>query len=211
MKNKYIVSLVLLCLFSVQAMAQTAADIVDKAAAAYEKANGITASFDLHTRIDGQGAESFEGQIQMKGDKFTLQTPDMHIWYDGKTQWVLVERNDEVNVTTPTGEELQTTNPVVLLRTYKKDYTASLTGESTASSGKTAYDVVLTPKKKGDISKVELQIEKLSGYPTRIAVHMKTGTTTIQISRMQTGVNQPDATFAFNPKDYPDVEIIDLR
>ncbi len=202
----------LCCLLAIQARAQSATDIVDKAAAAYENANGISATFALHTQMEGQGAESFEGQIQMKGDKFTLSTPDMQIWYDGQTQWVYVERNEEVNVTIPTGEELQTTNPIVLLRTYKKGFTATLKGESTASTGKSAYDIELSPKKKGDITRVELQIEKLSSQPSRITVWMKNGVkTTIRISRLQTGVNQADSVFAFSPKAYPDAEIIDLR
>ncbi len=54
----------------------------------------------MFTRSAGQDAgESFEGTIQMKGDKFTLVTPDALTWFNGTTQWTYVERNDEVNVT----------------------------------------------------------------------------------------------------------------
>ena len=54
----------------------------------------------MFTRSAGQNAgESFEGTIQMKGDKFTLVTPDALTWFNGTTQWTYVERNDEVNVT----------------------------------------------------------------------------------------------------------------
>ncbi len=212
MKRKGMMSLLLCCLFGLQALAQNANQLVDKAAAAYEATDGLSATFALHTRMEGQGAESFEGQIQMKGDRFTLATPDMHIWFNGKTQWVYVERNEEVNVTTPTDEELQTTNPVLLLRTYKKNYNAAFIGESTAASGKTANDIELTPKKKGDITKVELQLEKTTSLPSRIAVWMKNGAvTTIQINRIQTGLHQADHVFTFNPKDYPDADVIDLR
>lgn len=57
----------------VGAHAQNANDILGKAAAAYENSNGISASFTMFTRSAGQNAgESFEGTIQMKGDKFTL-------------------------------------------------------------------------------------------------------------------------------------------
>ena len=181
------------------AHAQNANDILRKAAAAYENSNGISASFTMFTRSAGQNAgESFEGTIQMKGDKFT--------------QWTYVERNDEVNVTNPTGEELQFTNPALLLNSYKKGFTAAYKGESTAPNGKAAYDVELTPKKKGDIVKVELQIEKYSNFPARITVTSKNGvSSTIQISQLKTGINQPDRFFVFNEGDYPDVEVIDLR
>ncbi|MDL2265699.1 hypothetical protein LJC57_07715 [Parabacteroides sp. OttesenSCG-928-G07] len=193
-------------------LAQNASELLSKAAQVYEQSNGISATFTFHTRMDGMGAESFEGLIEMKGDRFVLKTPDMQIWYDGSTQWVYVERNDEVNITNPTGEELESTNPMILLRTYSKEYNAKLKGESTAASGKMAYDIELTPKRKKDIERIELQLEKNSQLPFRIAVYAKNGMyTMIQIVKMETGKNQPDNYFVFNEKAYPDVEVIDLR
>lgn len=192
---------------------QNATSILDKAAGIYEQSNGVEAVFAMHNRSDVQQvSESFEGTITMKGDKFVLKTPDMVTWFDGKTQWVYMERNDEVNVSTPSGEELQLTNPVLLLRLYKKGFTPSLKGESTTTTGKSAYDIELLPKKKGDVLKINLQIEKLSGLPASISIESKNGmTSTIRISQMKTGVNQPDQFFVFKETEYPDVEVIDLR
>lgn len=193
--------------------AQNPVSILDKAATAYENANGISASFTLNTRSEVQKmSESFEGTIQMKGDKFALITPDMSTWFDGKTQWTYVERNEEVNVSTPSGEELQFTNPAMLLRVYKKGFTPAYIGESTAANGKAAYDIKLTPKKKGDILSVELQIEKSSALPVKIRVEAKNGiSNTIHISDLKTGVNQSDDFFVFKESEYPDAEVIDLR
>lgn len=193
--------------------AQDAVSILEKAAAAYEKSNGLRAHFIMQARSDEQKmSESFEGTLDLKGDKFVLKIPDMITWFDGTTQWSYVDRNEEVNVTTPTGEELQMTNPALLLRLYKKGFTPSYKGESTAPNGKAAYEVELTPEKKGTILKVQLQIEKLSGLPGSITVLAKNGlTNTIRISKIETGINQPDSYFVFNEKEYPDAEIIDLR
>lgn len=206
----------LLCLsgaFSATGMAQNAVSILDKAASAYEDSNGLTARFTMQTRSDVQKvSESFDGTVDIKGDKFVLKTPDMTTWFDGTTQWSYVEHNEEVNVSTPTGEELQAMNPALLLRSYKKGFTAKYKGESTASNGKAAYDIELTPKKKSDIVRVELQIEKFSGLLASIAVFTKNGiSNTIRIGKMETGVNQPDSFFVFNEKDYPEAEIVDLR
>ena len=61
----------------------------------------------MFTRSVGQNAEeSFEATIEMKGDKFTLVTPDALTWFNGTTQWTYVERNDEVNVTNPYGRRV---------------------------------------------------------------------------------------------------------
>ncbi|WP_293672171.1 LolA-like putative outer membrane lipoprotein chaperone [uncultured Parabacteroides sp.] len=209
-------SVLLLCLllgFNLGGRAQSATSVLDKAASAYEGSNGLKAHFTMQTRSDVQKvSESFDGTIDIKGDKFVLKTPDMITWFDGTTQWSYVERNEEVNVSTPTGEELQATNPALLLRSYKKGFSATLKGESTAPNGKAAYDIELTPKKKSDIIRVELQIEKFSGLPASIAVFVKNGlSNTIRIGKMETGVNQPDSFFVFNEKDYPDTEIVDLR
>ena len=203
-----ILAVVFLCFWTisgVRVLAQNATSILDKAASAYEDSNGLTAYFTMQTRSDVQKvSESF--------DEFVLKTHDMITWFDGTTQWSFVERNEEVNVSTPTGEELQATNPALLLRSYEKGFTAKYKGESTAPSGKAAHDIELVPKKKSDIVRVELQIEKFSGLPASIAVFSKNGiSSTIRISKMKTGVNQPDSYFVFNQKDYPDAEIIDLR
>lgn len=190
-----------------------AAAILAQAAAVYENANGLTAAFTLRTHSEAtRTTESFEGTIDMKGDKFVLNTPDMVTWFDGRTQWTYVGRNDEVNVSTPTGDELQFTNPALLLRTYQKGFTPSYKGESTAPNGKAAYEIELTPKKKGDILKVNLQIEKLTHYPASITLEGKNGLShTIRISKLKTNINQPDDFFVFKEADFPDAEIIDLR
>lgn len=214
-KSIAVVGLIISLLFGIglRLHAQNPVSILDKAAEAYEKANGIKATFTMHTQSEAQQMnESFEGTIQMKGDKFVWQTPDMTTWFDGTTQWTYVPRNEEVNVTTPTGDELQFTNPALLLRSYKKGFTATYKGESTAPNGKAAYEIELTPKKKGDILKAILQIEKFTSFPAAITVESRNGMrSTIRIGKLETGVNQPDSFFVFKEADFPDAEIIDLR
>ena len=148
----------------------------------------------------------------MKNEKFKSQTPDMITWYDGKTQWTYMDRTEEVNVTEPDGAELQFTNPIVFINSYEKGFKASLKGTSTTRQGKSAYDIELTPKKKGDITKVTIQIEKNTGNLASIDIEAKNGLrNTIVISKWQTNMNQPDNFFVFNEEDYPDAEVVDLR
>ena len=192
-------------------MTQNAEKILEDAAKAYEKSNGISAQFAANIQSEKQTiSESFEGTIQMRGDKFVLITPDMRTWYDGKTQWTIY--TDEVYLSTPTGDDLQFLNPMILLRTYKQGFNLSYKGESTADTGKMAYDIQLVAKGAGDVEKIDVQIDKTSSLPVRMTVFMKNGVRSLfRISRMQTGVNQPDSFFVFNPKDYPDAIEIDLR
>lgn len=193
--------------------AQDANSILERAVEAYESSNGIEAAFAISTNMPAQSSsEDVEGTINIKGDKFTLVTPGMRTWFDGTTQWSYLERNEEVNVTTPTGDELLFTNPALLLKNYKRGFTAKYIGESTSKSGKTLYDIELTPKKKGDVVKVELRIEKFSSLPASIKVISKNGANSkIEIGEIKTNMRQPNSMFQFNPDDYPDAEVIDLR
>lgn len=199
--------------FTGKTQAQDAQTILDKAAQMYEQSNGIKANFAIHSVVPQQNiSESFEGIIEMKGDKFKLETPDMITWYDGQTQWVYVMRNEEVNVSTPSGDELQLTNPAVLLRQYKKGFSVQYKGTSTTRQAKSAYDITLIPKKKSDIQQIDLQIEKMSNIPAAITITDKNkATVSIYISKWETGKNQADSFFSFNESDYPDAEVIDLR
>lgn len=195
------------------AFAQNADEILAKSAEMYAQSNGIQAHFSLHTTIPQQGvSESFEGLIYMRDDKFKLETPDMTTWYDGTTQWTYLPRTEEVNVTTPNGDELQFTNPAVLLRSYKNGFKAKYIGTSTTRQAKTAYDIELTPKRKSDIQSVALQVEKLTNVPASFTITDKNGATyAIVISEWKTQTNQPDSFFSFPEADYPDAEIVDLR
>jgi outer membrane lipoprotein-sorting protein len=193
--------------------AQKAEALFDKAAAAYESANGISASFAANVQFGKQGdSESFEATVEMKGNKFYLITPDMRTWYDGTTLWTYMLRTNEVNITTPSGDELETVNPMILLRRYNKGFKLSYTGESTSDLGKMADDVKLVSKGNRDIEEVDLQIDRATSLPLRISVTMKNGVrSVIRISRMKTGVNQPESVFVFNAADYPGVLEVDLR
>ncbi|MDR0756854.1 MAG: hypothetical protein LBF85_03310 [Tannerella sp.] len=210
-RSPFICLYLLVCLAAVHA--QKAEGIFAGAAAAYEKSNGISASLAVNIRIGKQGdSENFEATIDMKGDKFRLITPDMHIRYDGKTLYTYMTRTNEVNITNPSGDELETVNPMILLRRYQKGFNLSYIGESTSDLGKMADDVKLVSKRNSDIEEAELQIDRASSLPVRFSVAMKNDVkSVIRIHRMKTGVNQPESVFVFNAADYPDALEVDLR
>lgn len=123
--RKYIFS-VLIALLSLPVIAQQqqsqAKVILDKTAEAFRKAGGVKADFTVKAVANGlvEGAEN--GTIQLKGEKFVLKTSDIITWFDGKTQWSYVTKNDEVNVSNPTQEELQQINPYTFLYMYQKGF-----------------------------------------------------------------------------------------
>lgn len=193
--------------------AQNARAILDKASEAYSNAGGVTAVFTLDSKDAKSNATySYDGKAFMKGDKFKIEIPDAITWFDGKTQWVYVKDTEEVNISNPTGEELQGISPSVLFGIYKKGYNLSYKGEKRVG-GKTVQEVELTPQKKGaDISKILVQVDKATNIFHTITLTDKVGMQNIlTIKNYQTGSNVPDAMFVFNKQDYPRAEVVDLR
>lgn len=125
MKKIFLVILLMgiaLCRAAAQQDAK-AESILNKMAENYQKAGGISLSFG--------GTQS--GTLLLKGNKFYLESGGIQTWFDGKTQWSYVEQNEEVNVSTPTPEELQSVNPYALVTTYKKSFNYRYVGEKTIS------------------------------------------------------------------------------
>ena len=212
MKRLLLTVISLSVLTGLSAQTNNADAILEKTARIYAEWGGMEVKFTAQTPSAGNGLpEELEGTIRMKANKFVLATPEMTTWFDGTTQWTYWASNDEVNIMTPSGDDLRLMNPMMLLQDYKKDFNVTLTGESTSANCKTAYDIALTPKKKNNIEKIELQIEKSTSLPVKLVVAMRNNQRNIVIVNEMKAGNPPDDIFSFPKASYPDAEIIDLR
>lgn len=189
----------LLLLFAVASYGQSAQKVLDKTAKVVSNKSGVQASFTISSKQYG----STSGTIEIKGRKFHATTNEGVVWFDGKTQWTYVKQNDEVNVNTPSAADLQAINPYTFIYMYKQGYTASMT-----ISGN-SYVVTLRGKGKS-ISEMVITINKQTYVPSQIRMLQNKQWTTIKVSNFRTA-NLSDALFRFNPKSYPNAEIIDLR
>ena len=211
--RKYIFS-VLIALLSLPVIAQQqqsqARVILDKTAEAFRKAGGVKADFTVKAVANGlvEGAEN--GTIQLKGEKFVLKTSDIITWFDGKTQWSYLESSEEVNVSNPTPEELQTINPYALLSIYKSGYNYKYTGIK-SRNGKQGFEVILTPENKQDITSITLFVSQ-TYQPLYIKVEQNNKSANeIIVTSYQTNRPLDNATFKFDKKKFPNAEVIDLR
>ncbi|UKK49384.1 outer-membrane lipoprotein carrier protein LolA [Prevotella sp. E9-3] len=183
------------------AQAQNAKDVLDKCAAVVSNKDGVKASFRMESARYGTSS----GTIAIKGRKFCVTTDIASIWFDGKTQWTYLKKNDEVSVTTPTEVQLQTLNPYNFITMYKKGFKHTMT--TNASS----YNVHLTADNSSKkMSEMFITIDKKSFTPTEVKVLQGNKWTTFKISNLQKS-KLDDAMFRFSSKDFPSAEVIDLR
>lgn len=180
--------------------AQTAKQVLDKAAAVVSNKSGAQASFTIKN-------DNFNtsGTIAIKGRKFHASTPQAIVWYDGKTQWTYMKKNDEVNVATPSEAEQAAINPYTFIYMYKQGYSYTLQKKGANNE---VY-LKATDKKRG-IQEMYIIVNAKTSVPSQIRMRQQKGWTTITISNFKTA-KLSDEIFRFNAKDFPNAEIIDLR
>lgn len=191
-----------------------AKELLDKSSEAFNNSGDIHADFTMNIKdVPNSLAESFNGNISIKGEKFLISTPEYAIYFDGKTQWLLQKAFDEVTISEPDEKTVQTINPASLFEIYKKGCNYKYVGEKTDIKMRKVAEVELLPQdKKNDMSKIVVQISKSDHLPVMFHIFYKNKIENIiHINKYQTKQTIPDASFSFNAKEHPDVEIIDLR
>ena len=217
-KMKAITSILLVFLLSLPGniFAQNSNDakaLLDKAYTTYETSDGIRLSFKA-TLIDKEGTVYLpqSGEAYIKGDKFKLEMEAMDIWFDGKTQWVLMKDVNEVNISTPTATEVASISPLALLGIYKNGFTLK-TPASKTINGRSAHLIDMVPVSQNkDFKSITAAIDKESGHIIQVILTMADGTKNkIDISGYNTNHQFSDTTFRFDKSNHPGIEIVDLR
>jgi len=206
MKRLLSLLLIFLPLF---ATAQTAREVLDRTAARLSK-GGCSANFEATTFKGHQENGTTNGNIRILNKCYRVETPDMQVWFDGKTQWTMLNGSGEVNVSTPTAEEVAHMNPYVFLNLYKQGY--SYTMKPTTYNGKSCYEVDLRAKQSGaEILRLLLIVTKDYTPQNVRLVDRKGNWMRFRLSNVKTGQSFSTSTFQFDKKSHPNIEIIDLR
>lgn len=198
---KYLMAMLMLVVAHT-AFAQDANKILDKTSATLKAAGNVKIGFTINA--DGN---SGNGYIKLQGQKFVVNMGGTITWFDGTTMWSYIKKNEEVNITTPTPAEVGKMNPYAFLSFYKKGYKAKM-GKSTNKE----YEVILTGQSDSPYTNVVVRMDKNSYKPSYIQMTSAKGNTTeIRCNSFLTNQKYNDSTFKFNKKNYPNVEVVDLR
>ncbi len=180
---------------------------------AQSSVNKMVAVLKKHPSLDivftvWNDGNSSTGSMCVAGRNFHLSTPEMKIWYDGKTQWSYAPSAGEVNITMPTIDELAQSNPLSVLSGLNNNFSFR---RLKAPSGQEKIELI--PKKPThDFASAILTLDSATSLPKEITVKDSRGrATSVVISSVKGGKAKPTGVFRFDPKRYPGVEVIDLR
>lgn len=190
-------------LAAIAAIAQTPQAMLDKCVKAINAGGGVTAEYTVTT---DQGAS--KGSIAMQGSKFRILSQDAKCWYDGKTQWSWSPLTDEVNITTPTAEDLRMTNPVAAVQHFRANFNMKKAKARTANT----YVIQLTPKKKDNIKTLWLYFDEKTSLLRTARFEMKDKTVYIIKITDYKHKTLPASTFTFDKSQVPaSTQVVDLR
>lgn len=190
---------------------QTARQVLDATAGKLKNSGGIEAKFEATQFKNTHEAGTASGNIFIQGNKFKIASPSLTTWFDGHTQWTLLRGSDEVNVSTPTAAELQQSNPYTFINLYKRGYNLRLA--NTNYQGKNCHEVrLIAQNKSNSIQLLILVVDKKTHLPLSIRMKDNHGEwTRIRVNSIRTHRRWSDATFRFNSKQHPGIDVIDLR
>ncbi|MBQ9357067.1 MAG: cell envelope biogenesis protein LolA [Prevotella sp.] len=202
MKTKRLFLGLLLAVLTINAcFGQTATQVLDRCAAKVSSQDGATANFAMTSAQYGDA----QGTISIKGQMFRTQTGTVSMWFDGTTLWTYMAQNDEVNISTPNDQQLQTLNPYNFINMYRSGF--STTMNTTA----TTFVVHLTATdQQRRIREAFITVDKTSYAPKEIKMLQGNRWTTFTISNLRTE-RLADTMFRFDHTAYPNAEVIDLR
>ena len=198
--NKLIVLMLTFCLAASAQNDKQAETILERAASAYQEISCLSIQFN----------GSMTGEMILQGECFYMDYGGVKSWFDGKTQWSYVERNEEVNVSTPSQEELNSVHPYAWISRYKTDFNCKYNGKKTLS-GKQVDEVTLIPKQKSELSKITLCLTADS-EPVMICIAQNGGDEQrLNVTSCEIKRKQDISAFRFDKSKYPNADIIDLR
>ena len=140
--------------------------VLDKIRKKYDGYKTLEAAFSLTIEVPGEDKDVQKGNIAQDDKKFRLDMDQQVIVSDGKTTWVYLKKNNEVQVNDadPADTENGFLTPKDLLKRYQKgDYLYSIT-EKTTENGKTITHVEFKPvDKNSEYSKLRVSIDEKAG------------------------------------------------
>lgn len=169
-----------------------------------------------HLRMEDQQSENireYDASIEVNGKKFVITADNLHCYSDGSIRWNYIPRMNEVMIAPETqGESLAGMIPLEQLQNASKHFKMRYRGSRNTPQGK-VHDISLYPRKiaQAKYTQIHISYDAKEYLPTQIAYHGRNGLiVTLSVSDFKTPYDGRKS-YIFNPTDYPNVRILDLR
>ena len=154
--------------------------------------------------------EKKTGFIYVSKDNYRVEMEGQVIISDSKTVWTYLKDSEEVMVSNVEDND-ESISPTKILTTYNEDYKAKFDPDNKYKNSDLKA-INLKPNDGKQFEKMSVLVNQKNLTLERFSVYDKNGNVfTYNIIKLTPNIDIPESTFSFNPADYPDVDVIDMR
>lgn len=213
--KKAIVAFLALGLFGTVAKAQNdpkAKAILAEVSKTYRSYKTLKTDFTFTlNNAQAKVKETQKGILFLKGPKYKVSMTNQELISNGTVQWTYLKNDREVQVNNVdnSGEAL---NPAKIFTIYEKGFKYIYTGDKKVGA-KVLQQIELSPTDtKKSVFKIKLDVDKAKKQIASATIYEKNGNTyTYSVTNFTPNFAVTDASFSFDAKKYPGVEVVDLR
>jgi outer membrane lipoprotein-sorting protein len=187
-----------------------AAAILDAMSSKYKTMTSFKVAFTYTN--DDNAKDNMKGEATVKGTKFKLKMAGQEVFNDGKVMTTYIKETNEANITNYDPKDIGDIDPTRIYTIYKKGYKYVFIEEKT-ENGRVFELVELSPEKKDSkVAKIQIKVDKKDKTVKSWKVVQRNGQrATFKVDKMTPNIAVDEKSFAFDPKLYKGVEVIDLR
>jgi outer membrane lipoprotein-sorting protein len=211
---KYLISFLLLLVASAgisQTKDQNAIKLLDEVSAKTKAYKAIKAEFS-YTMENKQAKinEEKSGSLLISGDKYRLTIVGQTVISDGKTIWTYIKESNEVQINSPDNKD-DVMTPSKLLSSYNENYRSRIIHDKNQTDPN-VETLELIPNKVKNIIRAILSIDKTKKQVKSFALYDKNGNIfTYKVTKFIPDAPVTAADFSFDAKQFPGVEVTDMR
>jgi outer membrane lipoprotein-sorting protein len=153
-----------------------------------------------------------KGTLYLKGAKFKMQIDEVISTCDGKNIWNYLPNEKQVQISVYDKAD-GNISPEKFFTLWEKDYIYRIKEKKTVNGKNTAViEMSPTTKKNGGIFKIDVTINTSTNELMSFLIYEKNGTrTTYTINTTTPNISLAETFFTFDAKQFPGVEVVDLR
>lgn len=189
--------------------------ILDGLKKQYNSYKSLEVNFELEIELPGKVKETQKGKLIKSGKKFLAQLTDQDVYCDGKTVWLHLKSNKEVQINNyeeGKSDEIMM-SPTDMMKMYESGkYAYAITGNGVENGTNVTLIEFKPLDKKSSYSKMRLAVDTKNNKAVSMKVFSKDGSKyTLLVKNILPNKAYAPEVFVFNAKKYPGVRVEDLR
>lgn len=201
----------IICSLFAQNTTNSAILILEKTTQKFNALSAFSLDFTVKVEENGKIMLTLAGVAVGKKEKYLISLEEQIIANDGKMMWNYQKQTNEALLFEGAEDEFVMFHPTKILNNWEQEYTAQFIKEDELQR-RPVFVIDLMPKNSASFSKIRLLIDKSTSYIQQVMMYEANGAIiTYAITKFTPNAIVADEKFTFNKKDYPNVEIIDMR